>query len=93
YSSINREHYLYLTFNYQQLGKIPDDFRCEFIKKNSLNSKIVEKTTYCLQEYFNITEIGTYSIFKGEKIFHIITTYIHWDYNIKEEEDLFVSYD
>ncbi|CAG8579428.1 6825_t:CDS:1 [Scutellospora calospora] len=97
HSNINGEHYLCLTFNHQQLDKIPDNFRCEFIKKNSLNNETtrnIEKTTYCFKEYFNITEIGTYSIFKDEKIFRKITTYVHWDFDInEEEEDLFVSYD
>jgi hypothetical protein len=95
-SDINEGHYLCLTFKCQQLDKIPDNFRCEFIKKNSLNSETVrkiEKTSYSLKEYFNITEVGTYIIYKDDKLFRKITTKCIWDYDIDEdEEDLFVSY-
>ena len=90
---INGEHYLYLTFKHKQLDIIPDNFRCEFIKNNILDKEKIEKTCYNLKEYFNITDIGAYIIYKDNKLFHKITSYIKWDYDIKEEEeDLFVSY-
>ena len=77
HSAINGEQYLYLTFKHKKLDIIPDNFRCEFIKNNILGKRKIEKTCYTLQEYFNITEISTYIIYKDDKLFHKIITYIH----------------
>ncbi|CAG8602328.1 972_t:CDS:2, partial [Scutellospora calospora] len=70
---INKNYYLYLTFKHQQLDNIPTNFRYEFIEKEIIQK--IEKTCYNSKEYFNISKIGTYIIYKDDKIFRKITSH------------------
>ncbi|CAG8586931.1 9020_t:CDS:2, partial [Scutellospora calospora] len=87
---IYNNHYLYLTSNRQQLVNIPNNFKCEFIGKrnNEYITKKIKKMCFDFKEYFNVTEIGTYTIYKDEKPFRKITSYYKFDFQISDERDL-----
>jgi hypothetical protein len=89
---VNGDHdYLFFSLKNKKLNKIPDNFRCEF------NGKLIEKSTYEGKEYFEITDIGKYILYKDNNLYHKIYTFKVWEYRIEDvdkdiNDDLNIKY-